>query len=251
MGLHPRIYSVVCILKDIGVIDLIVHHSRIHDCPQQSVMTGEVRVPMLFRNNSDQKFFTLLRGAAANMCEAATLFGVMADEPHNGVDIAARLKELERTGDDYTQQLVSLLNATFITPLEREDILALAQELDDMVDGIEASASRMAIYGVTEGDIHIRSFAGILRQQTAEIAAAVETLGGKQLTAIREHNARIKVLEKGGDEELRRCLIELFSGMHDPIHLIKMKEIYETLETTTDRAEDIADTLESVVMKNA
>lgn len=206
---------------------------------------------MLFGNSGNEKFFQLLRGASANMVDAARVFGHMVEDSGKAAEYAGKLKALEHTGDEYTRQILALLNATFITPLEREDILALAQELDDMVDGIEASASRMAIYGVNEADLHIRSFASLLQKQTAEIAAAVDILGTKKLLSIREHNARIKTLEKGGDEELRQCLIELFSRPLDPVYLIKMKEIYETLETTTDRAEDIADTLESVVMKNA
>lgn len=206
---------------------------------------------MLFQSSNDRKFYELLRGAAGNICASAELFRKMTENLALAPEFAGKLKDLEHMGDDYTHQLLALLNSTFVTPLEREDILALSQELDDMVDGIEATASRMAIYGISESDEHIRAFTMFLEQQSAEIAAAVQLLGTKDLTRIREHNRRIKVLEKNGDEELRRGLVALFSGHADPVHLMKIKEIYETLESTTDRAEDVADTLESVVMKNA
>lgn len=205
----------------------------------------------MFGNANDQKFFTLLKAAAGNIRESAQMFTQMIEHLSSGQEYAARLKDLEHNGDRYTQQLGALLNATFVTPLEREDIWALAQELDDMVDGIEAVASRIALYNLTESDEHIRAFTQILEQQTTEIAAAVDLLSDKNLLPIREKNSRIKMLEKGGDEALRKGLTALFAHPTDPIYVIKMKEIYEYLESTTDRAEDVADTLESVIMKNA
>lgn len=205
---------------------------------------------MLFQSGHDKRFFDLLRASAANIRESVRVFGEMTENLSRSNEYATKIKILEKEGDRYTHDVLALLNSMFITPLEREDILALAQELDDVVDGIEAAASRMAIYQVTESDEHIRAFTRILAQQTEEIAAAVDRLGSKNMLGIREHNVRIKAWEKEGDAELRHCLAELFSGLVDPVQLIKMKEIYETLEATTDRAEDVADTLESVVMKN-
>lgn len=206
---------------------------------------------MLFGNGDQKRFFTLLQSAAKNICESTRVFGEMTDNLTQSDGYAATIKELEHTGDKYTRELISLLNSMFITPLEREDILSLAQALDDVIDGVEAVASRLAIYRIAQSDDHIREFARILNQQAAEIAVAVERLGTKQQNQIQHNSVKINQLENEGDSELRKGLAQLFASCHDPIHLMKMKEIYEALETTTDRAEDVADALESVVMKNA
>lgn len=206
---------------------------------------------MIFGGNDDKKFYGLLQGAAANIEETAHLFVEMCQNLHKGREYAVRLKELEKKGDRFTQELIMLLNQMFVTPLERDQILNLAVALDDVVDGVEATASRLDIYQITEADQHMHNFARILEAQAKEISMAMGHLARKQLLKIRDNNMQINSLEHEGDDELRSSLGELFSTEKDPFRLVKMKEIYETLETATDRAEDVADTLESVVMKNA
>ncbi|MGE5672551.1 MAG: DUF47 domain-containing protein [Mycobacterium leprae] len=206
---------------------------------------------MLFRgSNTDQKFFGLLGEASATIVEAGRLFTELNDHLDDSSRYADLIKQLETRGDQYVQGLTNLLNQAFMTPLDREDILSLAQQLDDVLDGIEKAAARMDIYRIREADEHIRTFATILQQQAREIDTAVGKLKERDFTTVRASNNRIRKLEEAADVELRRCLTELFDQPADPIRLTKLKEIYDTLEDATDKAKAVADTLESVVVKN-
>jgi uncharacterized protein len=206
---------------------------------------------MLFSSSNDRRFFALLRESAENMVEVAQIFSEAIENLDRSREYAIRLKDLEKKGDRFTHDLITLLNKMFVTPLEREDIFQLAVRLDDVVDGIEATASRLSIYRIRHSDQYIREFARIIQSQVSEIVVSIELLEKKELLKIRENTVQINVLENQGDEVLRAALGNLFETEKDPIHLIKLKEIYETLETATDRAEDVANTLEGVVMKNA
>lgn len=206
---------------------------------------------MLFSKNNDKRFFALLKESAENIVEVSRVFTDMIEDLGRAREFAIHLKDLEKKGDRYTHELITLLNKMFVTPLEREDILQLAVSLDDVVDAVEATASRLAIYRIDNTDQYIREFARIIQSQAMEITAAVKLLEAKELLKIRENTVQINVLENQGDEVLRAALGNLFDTVTDPIRIIKLKETYEALEHATDRAEDVANTLESVVMKNA
>lgn len=206
---------------------------------------------MLFTSNRDRQFFSLLRDAAQNLVESAQVFWDLSQATGRSDEYAARLKDLEKRGDRYTHDLITLLNKLFVTPLDREDILRLAVVLDDVVDGLEAAASRIFIYRIDEDNRYIREFASLIMGQTEEIVQAIEHLQAKDLLRIRENAVQINVLENQGDDLLREALANLLNNERDPARIIKLKEIFETLETVTDRAEDVANALESVVMKHA
>lgn len=206
---------------------------------------------MLFTNNRDRQFFSLLRDAAQNLVESAQVFWDLSQATSRSDEYAARLKDLEKRGDRYTHDLITLLNKLFVTPLDREDILRLAVVLDDVVDGLEAAASRIFIYRIDEDNRYVREFASLILGQTEEIVQAIEHLQAKDLLRIRENAVQINVLENQGDDLLREALANLLNNERDPVRIIKLKEIFETLETVTDRAEDVANALESVVMKHA
>lgn len=206
---------------------------------------------MLFTSNRDRQFFSLLRDAAQNLVESAQVFWDLSQATGRSDEYAARLKDLEKRGDRYTHDLITLLNKLFVTPLDREDILRLAVVLDDVVDGLEAAASRIFIYRIDEDNRYIREFASLIMGQTEEIVQAIEHLQAKDLLRIRENAVQINVLENQGDDLLREALANLLNNERDPVRIIKLKEIFETLETVTDRAEDVANALESVVMKHA
>lgn len=206
---------------------------------------------MFFSGNNDKRFFSLLKESAENIGEVARVFTESVENPGRVREYAIHLKDLEKKNDRYTHDLIALLNKMFVTPLEREDILQLAVRLDDVVDGIEATAARLAIYRIETSDQYTREFARIILSQAIEIMAAVRLLEVKDLLKIRENTVQINVLENQGDDVLRAALSNLFDTETDPIRIIKLKEVYESLETVTDRAEDVANTLESVVMKNA
>ncbi|HWI65514.1 MAG TPA: DUF47 family protein [Symbiobacteriaceae bacterium] len=206
---------------------------------------------MIFSGSKDKQFFTLLSSAASVISETAAEFARLAEQPDLAGELSPSIKALEKKGDEVTHQIISLLNRLFITPLEREDILSLAVRLDDVTDGLEAAAARIHLFKLRSRNPLFVEFAKVIQAQAVEIAAAVEKLENKNLQLIRQHAFKINDLENEGDQLLRRSLEELFDHEKDAVMIIKLKEIYETLESVTDRAEDVANALESVVMKNS
>ncbi len=207
---------------------------------------------MLFGNSKDQQFYQILRHAAENAVETASLLSQLLEEPARYQELGPAIKRLESKGDDYTHNLFSLINKSFVTPLEREDLAALGVAIDSVVDAMEAAAARIGIYKVRETDKHLKAFGQVLRSQATELVASIDLLAGGKLLQIRERAVAINLLENQGDDELREALSELFDAAQaNPIRFITMKEIYETLEDATDQVEDVANTLEGVVMKHA
>ncbi|HLN60611.1 MAG TPA: DUF47 family protein [Symbiobacteriaceae bacterium] len=206
---------------------------------------------MLLSGSKDKQFFALLISAAYNLAETAQEFGRLAEEPHTAAERSVQIKALEKKGDGVTHEVFGLLNKLFITPLEREDILMLAVRLDDVTDGLEAAAARIQLYKLTEHNPFFVQFAKVILAQVNQIVTAVERLDSKDLQVIRKNAMRINELENEADELLRRSLEDLFDRETNPVMIIKLKEIYETLESVTDSAEDVANALESVVMKNS
>ncbi|QMV41331.1 DUF47 domain-containing protein [Cohnella cholangitidis] len=164
---------------------------------------------------------------------------------------AKEMKEFEHKGDKCTHIILTELNKTFITPIEREDIMELIKKLDDVLDGIEACASRFEMYQITKADPYIRKFGECLRQSSQEIKSAIYLLTQKKLLAMQPHLVKINELENEGDDLMRQGIKHLFQNVKDPIELIKHKEIYERLEETTDSCEDVANTLQSIIMRNS
>lgn len=207
---------------------------------------------MLFGNSKDQQFYQILRNAAENTVETASMLGSLLEQPKLFPELGPMIKALESKGDDFTHSLFALINRSFVTPLEREDLAALGVAIDAVVDSMEAAAARIGIYQVQETDKHLKAFAQILRAQATELVSAIDLLAGGKLLQIRERAFQINTLENHGDEELRLALSELFAEAHsNPIRFITMKEIYETLEDATDQVEAVANTLEGVIMKHA
>ncbi|MBB6670144.1 DUF47 domain-containing protein [Cohnella nanjingensis] len=169
-------------------------------------------------------------------------------------DVAAfskEMKEFEHRGDQFAHLIITELNKTFITPIDREDIMELTKLLDDVLDGIEASASRFDMYQISKPDTYIRKFVDVLHRSAVEIKSAIYLLSQKKLLAIQTHCVKLNELENEGDELLRQSVKSLFQNVKDPIELIKHKEIYERLEETTDACEDVANTLQSIIMRNS
>lgn len=206
---------------------------------------------MLFQQNRDQQFFQLLRSAAENSVETANLLNQLLNDPTRHPELGPAIKSLESKGDDLTHKLFALINKTFVTPLEREDLAALGTALDSVVDAMEAAAARIGIYKVQNSDRFLKTFGGILKSQSTELVAAMDLLAGGKLDRISDAIVRINDLENQGDEQLRSGLSDLYDNSSDTIRFITMKEIYETLEVATDQVEDVANTLEGVVMKHA
>jgi predicted phosphate transport protein (TIGR00153 family) len=204
---------------------------------------------VLFGGSKDKQFFTLLQNATKNVVEGSRLFSKLvetADYTH-----VTALKELETKGDSITHEAISLLNKAFTTPIDREDILALAVRIDDLIDGLEAAGARMKLYKIAAGDRFMREFSRLIEAQVAELVQAMEQMAGKSIVTARPHCVEINMLENQADTVLREALEQLFDHETDAIRIIKYKELYETLEEITDVAEDVANLVESVVMKHS
>ncbi|WP_236404398.1 DUF47 domain-containing protein [Microaerobacter geothermalis] len=170
------------------------------------------------------------------------------DEPEQYAD---KIKEMETIGDEYIHTIIQGLNKTFATPLERDDILTLATTMDDIIDGLEACSSRIFLYNIKKADQYMKLFAENIEKSTYELSKAIELLTKKKLLPMRENTVRINEYENEGDEILRDSLKTLFTNVSDPIEIIKKKEIYEILEDVSDKCEDVADVLESIIMSNS
>lgn len=196
-------------------------------------------------------FFSTFEEMADTVVEAVEYFAAGVKDLSNVNEFAKKMKEYESKCDEYTHSILIELNKTFITPIEREDIMALTTSLDDVLDGVEASASRFVMYNVQEKDDFVIQFGDILVRSVHQIKNAISLLTKKKLLDMRQHCIAINQLENEGDDLLRVSVTKLFATVSDPIELIKRKEIYERLEQTTDCCEDVANTLESIIMRNS
>lgn len=196
-------------------------------------------------------FFETMENMADKIVQAADYFAQNVSKYEDVNLFASEMKKYESECDEFTHTIIKELNKTFITPIDRDDILALTSSLDDVIDGMEATVSRFYMYNLLKPDEYIVQFAEILRQSAYEIQKAIHLLSQKKLLAIREHTIRLNDLENQGDDLLRICIKNLFATVSDPIELIKKKEIYERLEQTTDTCEDVANMLESIIMSNS
>lgn len=198
-------------------------------------------------------FFKTLEEMADLIQEAVDRFadGVSGGELADVPAFAKEMKSFEHRGDQFAHLILTELNKTFITPIEREDIMALTKLLDDVLDGIEACTSRFDMYHISTPDAYIRKFGDVLRRSALEIKAAIYLLTQKKLLAIQTHCVKLNELENEGDDLMRQGIKHLFQNVKDPIELIKLKDMYERLEETTDSCEDVANILQSIIMRNS
>lgn len=158
------------------------------------------------------------------------------------------IKEVEHDCDRRTRAIIDQLNRTFVTPLDREDIHALASSLDDVMDAIDAAAAVVRLYKITQVRTGARRLADIVCDSVDRVAEAVGALEKRE--GVLELAARVSQLEHEADRVHQDSIVELFDQEHDPIAVIKWKEIFDFLEAATDRCEDVANLLEGVVVKN-
>lgn len=205
----------------------------------------------MFKNKKD-KFSVLLESISLNLKEGAYYFADYKLKNASDLKIfSEEMKRFETQGDEYIHQTIKELNNSFITPIEREDILALAMSMDDVLDGLEETAAIFEMYSVVQADEYMLKFVEAIRSCTDEIVKAIELLSVKKLPNIRAHAIKIKDYETICDGVLRQSIKHIFTIEKDPIRLIKIKEIYENLEEIADSCQDVANTLETIIMKNA
>ena len=195
----------------------------------------------------EAELFGLFREVAANVLAGAKALQEMFEQYRNPRSQWEGIKELERRGDELTHRVIRRLNETFITLLDRVDLHALTSRLDDVLDGIEAVASRMVLYRIPEPMPATRELVGLIVASADQIVEAIDRL--PRFTDVEKVCVEINRLENAADEVYRRAISSLFEGDHPVADLIKWKEIYELLEATTDRSEDVADVVEGIALK--
>ena len=200
----------------------------------------------------EEDFFELFERAARNAHEGAVLLLEFVEKFDDVVERAKRIKDIEHAGDKITHDVIDRLNGTFITPLDREDIHELACRLDDIIDLIDTAVNRMVIYKIDKPTPEARKLARCLRHATGLIVEAMPLLRDmKNGKKINEKCIAIQTQENEADRLMQEALAQLFDRHHDPIEIIKWKDIYEEIESATDRCEDVANVLDSIVLKNA
>jgi predicted phosphate transport protein (TIGR00153 family) len=175
----------------------------------------------------------------------------MAAEPGTGVDRAAEIKRLEHQGDQIAHETFDLLNRTWITPIDREDIHTLVKTLDDVLDFIDAAASRIVLYRITTTTPELKKITAVIVQSAVAIQKALALLSDlKHSRQILDACVEINRLENEADTVAQLAIGKLFAETKDPIEIMKWKEIYDFVEGATDRCEDVANTLEAIVIKS-
>lgn len=197
-------------------------------------------------------FYDLFEKAANNLVVASEALSDLLNHFENIEMKTNHIKELEHTGDDVTHELYRQLHQTFVTPLDREDIAALAQQMDDVMDYIEAAATAIHIYGIDEPSSAARSLADLIRLQCLQIERAIGNLRrGSNLKKIQEQLVEINRLENEADTQYLNASAQLFQQELNAADIIKWRDIYDQLEAATDSAEHVAHVLEGIVLKHA
>ena len=207
-------------------------------------------IPRISFVPKEGKFFDLFEESARNVVKTANCFAEMIDKWDDVSARARQVKELEHDGDEITHRIVALLNSTFITPIDREDISHLTEHLDDVADCIEDAAACMALYEVVAPTKRTHDLANIIVKISNELSAAMPLIRNrKDMSKLPDHCIEINRLENEADAVFRAALAELFKEKIDIADVIKWREIYHYMESATDRCEDIANVLEGIMIK--
>lgn len=197
------------------------------------------------------RFFDLFDALADLLVQSSEAMSDLMNHFQNVDMKSVRIRELEDQADNVTHDLYTLVNKTFVTPLDREDIVALAQRMDDVVDHIEATVTSIEMYGIPCPTEAACGLADIARLQCLQLAQAIDVLRHKtRLKEILVHAREINRLENQGDSLFLRANSELFKGEMSVTDIIKWREIYGELENSLDSCENVAHILEAIVLKH-
>jgi predicted phosphate transport protein (TIGR00153 family) len=202
----------------------------------------------------DRKFFPLFESASSNLVEMS----VMLKKLVNTDDLAAReplhkeIEQLEHKGDEITHQIYLELGKTFITPFDREDIHTLATALDDVADYMHGSSNRILLYNVLDMTEPIKKLAELVAQSCVDVDKAIKELKNlKNIRVITDSCVRINSIENQADYVFDKAIGDLFDFEEDAKVIMKYKEVLNGLEAATDMCEDVANVLETILVKNA
>jgi predicted phosphate transport protein (TIGR00153 family) len=197
----------------------------------------------------DREFFDLFEEAAGNIARAADLLDQMLANWPERSELARDILICEQDGDRITYDIIQRLNQTFVTPIDREDILELAGALDDIVDMTEEVSDYLGLYRIEAPMEQAQRLAHILHQATRQVAEAMPRLRG--FRDLSGYSIEIHRLENDGDRVVREAVASLFEGGIDPMVVIRWKDIYERLEAAIDACERVANVLANIVVKNS
>ncbi len=199
----------------------------------------------------EETFLPQFARGAEVILEAARVLDALAAAPVLDDERAVRIKQLEHQGDQIAHETFDLLNRTWITPIDREDIHVLVRNLDDVLDYIDAAAARIVLYRIASTTPELKKITSIIVQSAEAIQKAMALLSDlKHSKQILEACVEINRLENEADTVAQLAIGRLFAEAKDPIEVMKWKEIYDFVEGATDRCEDVANTLEAIVIKS-
>jgi predicted phosphate transport protein (TIGR00153 family) len=202
----------------------------------------------------DKKFFPLFEKASANLVSISILVNQLVNTPEiaDREPIHKKIEDLEHVGDEITHQIYIELGKTFITPFDREDIHSLATALDDIADYMHGASNRILLYNVLEMTEPIKKLAELVGQSCVDVDKAIKELKNlKNIRLIADSCVRINSIENQADYVFDRAIGDLFDFENDAKTIMKYKEVLSALETATDMCEDVANVLETILVKNA
>jgi uncharacterized protein len=195
-------------------------------------------------------FYDLFTAAADNLVDGSKLLlELLHADASNRSDVGARIRDAEHRGDEVTHQILREVNSTFVTPFDREDIYRLASRLDDVMDFIEAASDLVVLYELGELPSEILRLAELLEHAAQITSQAMPRL--RSLNNLSDFWIEINRLENDADKLYRRFVARLFSGEYDALMVMKLKEVAEELEGAADAFENVADTVETIAVKES
>ena len=198
----------------------------------------------------DDRFYAMFSAASKNLVTGAGLLREqVAADVDARVDVAARMRDTEHAGDDITHEIFRAVNSTFVTPFDRADIYELASRLDDVMDHMDAAADLVVLYRPDELPHEVRQQVDVLERAAFITAEAMGQLRSPQ--GLSDYWIEINRLENEGDQVYRRLLATLFSGMYEPMEVLKLKDVVEELEASADAFEHVAHTVETISVKES
>lgn len=207
---------------------------------------------MFGKNSKEDIFYKMFVETSQIIFETAKMFKDYMNDLSDSESKLAVIKEMEHKGDQMQHEILKQLNKTFLTPFDREDIYMIAKNMDDIIDYMEASASRFVMFNVNEATLEAKQLCSLIYDSSVEIITLLEELKNMRTSKLlSEKIIEVNRLEEEGDRVSRKAIKDLFRSDIPVIEVIKWREIYQFLEDTLDACEDVANVIEGVVMKNA
>ena len=197
---------------------------------------------------TDNRYFDLLDDLSSKANDSCRLLSELVQSPQRRSDLVKRIKEVEQESDEITESINERLDRTFITPIDREDIHAIAARLDHVVDLVDGTARRFVVFDVDQVPAEAKPLADILTRTARKLENAVSQMRNPKMLSL-ELKA-VKQFEAEGDEVYETALTRLFRSQPDPLYAIEWKEIYDRMEDAIDECQHVAQVLASVALKN-